>query len=99
MAGNAIKAFRAKGQAKKAAKRRAKTDLPHGSYSKLEMFRGKEIIPKKFMKREKIKRLSHIGLGRTKKGRTPRSPGVPFERGSMGLRKKTRSSSRKSGRK
>jgi len=96
MAGNAIKAFRAKGQAKKTAKRRAKTDLPHGSYSKLEMFRGKEIIPKEFKAK---KRLSFIGLGRTKKGRTPRSPGVPFERGSMGLRKKTRSSSRKSGRK
>lgn len=107
MAGNAIKAFRAKGQAKKAAKRRATTDLPHGSYSKIEMFRGKEIIPKgagmiipKDFKAKK--RLSHIGLGRTKEGRTPRSPKVPFERGRIGLkpiRKKTRKSSRDSARK
>lgn len=123
---DAIKAFRAKGQAKKAAKRRAKTDLPHGSYSKIEMHRGKEIIPKKsnptreaflaehqgagslagFYMAKKSKRehkkFSPIGLGRTKEGRTPRSPKVPFERGRIGLkpiRKKTRKSSRDSARK
>ncbi len=102
MAGNAIKAFRAKGQAKKAAKRRATTDLPHGSYSKIEMFRGKEIIPKKFMKRDLVKKISPLGLGRTKEGRKPRSPKVPFERGRIvtkPLRKKTRKSSRESARK
>lgn len=102
----AIKAFRAKGQAKeaakKAAKRRATTDLPHGTSITSMMFRSKEIIPKKFMKRELIKKFSPIGLGRTKEGRKTRSPKVPFERGRIGLkplRKKTRKSSRDSARK
>ncbi len=99
---DAIKAFRAKGREKKAAKRRATTDLPHGTSITSMMFRGKEIIPKKFMKRDLVKKISPLGLGRTKEGRKPRSPKVPFERGRISLkpiRKKTRKSSRESGRK
>ncbi len=46
----------------------------------------------KELEKKEFKRFSYIGLGRTKKGRTPKSPGVPFERGSIGLRKKTRTS-------
>jgi len=95
---NAIKAFRAKGREKKAAKRRATTDLPHGTSITSMMFRGKEIIPKKFMKRELVKKFSPLGLGRTKEGRKTRKQGVPFERGSIGLRKKTRKPTRNSGR-
>jgi hypothetical protein len=44
------------------------------------------------------KKYSRLGLGRTAEGRKPRKRNVPFERGSIGLRKKSRSSSRKSGR-
>lgn len=106
MPGDAIKAFRAKGQAKRAAKktakRRATTDLPHGTSITSMMFRSKEIIPKKFMKRDLVKKISPLGLGRTKEGRKPRNPKVPFERGRISLkplRKKTRKSSRESGRK
>lgn len=46
------------------------------------------LMPK--IEKKKFKRFSFIGLGRTEKGRTPKSPGVPFERGSIGLRKTKR---------
>jgi len=99
---DAIRALREKGQKKAGFKMKATKisvpapkhgdSIPRGAGSAASMFIKKEIIPKEFKAK---KRLSYIGLGRTKKGRTPRSPGVPFERGSIGLRKKSRKSSRK----
>ena len=98
---DAIRALREKGQAKSREKKPAPKLRGIGSFRSIEMFRGKEIIPKKFKARE-LKKHSYIGLGRTKEGRKPRSPKVPFERGRIGLkplRKKTRKSSRESARK
>jgi len=106
---DAIRALREKGQKKAGFKMKSerisrpapKGDVPRGSGSMASMFIKKEIIPKQFKKRE-LKKHSYIGLGRTKEGRKPRSPKVPFERGRIGLkplRKKTRKSSRDSARK
>ncbi len=101
---NAIQALREKGQKKagyKMKSERITKDIPRGSGSMSSMFLKKEIIPKVFKARE-LKKHSYIGLGRTKEGRKPRSPKVPFERGRIGLkplRKKTRKASRESARK
>jgi len=106
---DAIRALREKGQKKAGMKMKAtKITAPApkklrgiGGFTSIQMFRGKEIIPKEFKARE-LKKHSYIGLGRTKEGRKSRSPKVPFERGRIGLkplRKKTRKSSRESARK
>ncbi len=105
---DAIRALREKGQKKAGYKMKAtKISVPApkrgigGFRSSMKMFTKKEIIPKEFKARE-LKKHSYIGLGRTKEGRKPRSPKVPFERGRIGLkpiRKKTRKSSRDSARK
>ncbi len=47
------------------------------------------------LKKKEFKRYPRLGLGRGKlggPGMKPRKEGVPFERGSIGLRKKTRTS-------
>jgi hypothetical protein len=80
-----------------ANKKKSTSPGPHGAkVTIMKTITTTPITKEQFRGSVKLKRFSHIGLGRTKEGRTPKSPGVPFERGSIGLRKKAREKTRTS---